>query len=1117
MGLLGSSTLTPSTIPICSKYIDDLVSILRSRSSELSQLSPSLVSYIFFPISSILQRNAPLTIPDQIFEKVFTVLGYLSESWWWHCEAAIWEQIFMLCSSVLGGMASKGKGRERDDEVKEAAAQCLYVLLKERDESQQAKDRLVHFQNYARSPHFIPVLGQTLSATISISESRSLSLQKTSLQILRVLLELYVSDEMFPMVLPGVISSASKVALGSKLEKQWAHGEIVAAALHVMQTAIIKSVGDDICIKEGVLKHADDLEGLAELLAPSAAEFAKAKESSTQFKVARTPSWLKGTTSQLHIAINALDSLTRHPSPVALRALVEFSWHVLEGTPQTLTQTQPLLLAFLLSLSNSNFDSVSCQARSHLLFLLSDENESHIKLSQTLMRLTSEYLSSLPRLISIQEESKVQHLSGLIRAVCDLTILDEDSTIASLSPSATVKGIGKLLGPSSDIEKWGWSLLSVFRFSDVPLPVDRNSTERLMLENNPDGPQAFAFPSLELKSLDVNTLQMLEQMFRSLGAAAGETCLYAIEWFFGIGKSNVGRNAVAAMWCACRLLEGVSGIRLASEENISRLRPNPTKRLEKLARSMARTLSEQCDREIDDFNVLSPSPDTVQDLSDASLVERKTGLYQLHENLKITQSSPASINENVDQPVNHRVLSLQTLSVCVGILQSRSSPLFIHVLYPVLHSLVSQVSFLSSTAYASLQFMTVMTSYASPANLLLSNFDYALDGISRRLTRRWLDVDATQVLALLVHLVGSDVVEKAGDVLEECFDRLDEFHGYDVLVEGLVSVLVEVTRVLGNDASLEVKLEKEPEYTMYPRLLDLSSSLEWYRKRKEVSDDVKGAIDYGPAPRRAWGELKSEMDEQKTREEEEESMANAANPNDEPPPTSIQALTQQMVTRSLYFLTHDSPVIRARIFTLLASSVPNLPSSALMPAIHSAWPFVLNRLGDQETFVVSAAASLIETLSTYNGEFMFRRIWDDVWPKFKILLTKLQAADATSALARRGEGAVGTESSYTHSHRLYRSLLNTMAAVLGDVRPHERSFWDVLLLFRRFLNRNANHELQQCARRLYTAAMSQNGDLVWLVLTATHTREHPVMSFLYNEKWDIVDNARLILGNTSTK
>lgn len=1114
MGLLGSSSLTPLTIPIYLKHIDDLVSILRFHSS---QLPPSLVSYIFFPISSILQRNAPSIIPDQIFEKVFIVLGYLSESWWWHCEAAVWEQIFMLCSSVLGGIANKGKGKERDDEVKEAAAQCLFVLLKERDDdpltkSQQANDRLAYFQSYARSPHFVPVLGQTLSATISISESRSLSLQKTSLQILQVLLELYTPDEMFPVVLPGIVSSMSKVALGSKLEKQWAHGEIVAAALHVMQTAIIKSIGDDICIVAGILKHADDLEGLSELLAPSAAEFDEAK-SSTQFRVVRTPSWLKGTTSQLHIAINALDLLTRHPSPVALRALIEFSRYVLEATPQTLTQAQPLLLAFILSSSNSTFDSVSCQARSHLLSLLSDENKSHVNLMQILMRLTSEYLLSLPRLIFIQEENKVQHLSCLIRAVCNLTVLDEDSTTTtSSSISAISKGIGKLLGPSSDIEKWGWSLLSVFQFSDVPLTVERNSMKRLMLESDPDSPQVPAFPSLQLKGLDINTLQILEQMFRSLGAAAGETCLYAIEWFFGIGKSGVKRNAVAAMWFACRLLEGVSSVSLASEESVSRLRPKPAKRLEKLARSLARTLSEQWDRGIEDSDV-PPSSDAVQGLSDAPLVERKTGLFQLHENLKITQSSPATINENTDQPVNHRVLSLQTLSVCIGILQSRSSSLFIHVLYPVLHSLVSQVSFLSSTAYASLQFMTVMTSYASPANLLLSNFDYALDAISRRLTRRWLDVDATQVLALLVHLVGSDVVEKAGDVVEECFDRLDEFHGYDVLVEGLVSVLVEVTRMLRNDASLEVKIERESEYTVYPRLSDLSSFLEWFRKRKEMPDDE--TTDYGPAPQRAWSKPELETDEQKVKEEE--AMANAANPNAEPLPTSTQTLTQQMITRSLYFLTHDSPVIRARILTLLASSVPNLPSSALMPAIHSAWPFVLNRLSDQETFVVSAAASLIETLSTYNGEFMFRRIWDDVWPKFKILLTKLQVADATSALARRGENGVGTESSYTHSHRLYRSLLNTMAAALEDVRAHERSFWDVLLLFRRFLSRNANPELQQCARRLYTAAVSQNGDMVWFVLTATYTREHPVMSFLYNEKWDIVDNARLILDITSTK
>ncbi|KXN88786.1 hypothetical protein AN958_06655, partial [Leucoagaricus sp. SymC.cos] len=1050
VGLLGSATLTLSTIPTCLRHLDDLIVILRSHSSELPQLPPSLVSYIFFPISSILQRNTPSTIPDQIFEKVFVVLGLLSESWWWHCEIAIWEQIFMLCGSVLGGMASKGKGKDRDDEVKEAAAQCLYTLLHERNADslsafkvQQAKDRLSQFQTYARTPHFLPILGQTLSVTITISESCSPSFQRISLKVLQVLIELYASDEVFPMILPGLISSMSKVTLGSKLEKQWANGEIVAAALRVMQVAIVKTVGDDVCIADGALQSVDNLEGLAELVAPSVAE--PNENSNPQYKTERTPSWLKGTTSQLHIAINGISALTKHPSPIALRSLATFSRRVLEATPQTLPQTQPLLLVFLLSMLNSSFDS-------------------------TLMRLTSEYLSSLPRLISIQEESKIQHLTGLIEAVCKLAFTNVGSTTGS--SLAISKGIGKLLGPSGGVEKWGWSLLGVFEFSEAPLTVVQTSAEQLMLESDPDSPQIAVFPCFQLKNLGNATLEMIERMYRALGAAAGESCLYSIEWFIGIGKGRVGKNAVAAVWCACRLLEGLSGINLSSEDSLStRDLKKTTKRLEKLARSLARTVPELWDRETDEPDQSLPSAEAVQDLTDASFVERKSGLHPLHENLKIIRSSLTTLNEIHDQPVNHRALCLQIISVCIGILQSRSSPLFIHVLYPVLHSLVSQVPFLASTAFASLQFMTIVTSHASPANLLLSNFDYALDAISRRLTRRWLDVDATQVLVLLVRLVGNDVVEKAGDVVEES-------------------------------------------YTPYPRMSDLSSLFEWYRKRKDPQPEPEE--DFGPAPRRAWGEQKEDLDEKKIEEEEREAMAKAEDPSDELPPTPTQALAEQIVSRSLYFLTHASPVIRARILTLLASSVPNLPSSALMPAIHSAWPFILNRLGDQETFVVSAAASLIEALSTYTGEFMFRRIWDDIWPKFKILLSKLQAGEETSALVR-GQGSIGTESAYTHSHRLYRAVINTMAAALEDVRPHERSFWDVLVLFRRFLSRAAHPELQQCAKRLYNAAMTQNGDVVWLVLTATYTHDHPTVAFLFNKKWDIVDNAQLILGITSAR
>ncbi|EKM84112.1 hypothetical protein AGABI1DRAFT_117556 [Agaricus bisporus var. burnettii JB137-S8] len=1114
VALLGSATLTPSSVPSCIKHLDDLVRILRAHSSELPQLSPSLVSYIFFPLSSILQRNDPPTIPDQILEKVLILLGFLSESWWWHCEVAIWEQIFMLCGSVLSDGATAGRKSPRDDQVKQAAAQCLYTLLRQREASellspnnfQQAKARSAEFQRLARLPRFIPILGRTLGAVVESSESRTFSLQQTSLNVVQLLLGSYAPDQVFPMILPGVISSMSKVALATKLDKQWANGDSVVSALHVMQIAIVRSVGDTICLAEGALRSADNLEDLTEIVAPSVDEPLEADVTSSPTR--RTPSWLKGTVSQLHIAINNLNVLTVHPNPVVLRALASFSGHVLKETTLTLPQTQPLLLAFLLSASMSPFQSVSSEAHSHLSVLLPIGHKSRVSFLRILLRNMSEYLSALPRLVSVQEESKVQHLASLIEAICRLASPSKDSV--STAAPAISQGIGKLLGPSGEVEKWGWNLLSVFEFSEVAVAVQM-TPERLMLEGNPNTSQLPVFPTMQLRTMGITTLEAVERMFRALGDAGGDACLYAVEWFIGIGKGGTGRDAVAAMWCACRLLEGVSNIHLSVEESYDHITPRSTKRLEKLARSLAKTLPELWDLQAGDTDQYPQPNNTSQDLGEASLVERKIGLKQLHANLKIIRSSPAVIVDTYDQPINHRALTLQIISVCVGILQSRSTLLLIHVLYPVLHSLVSQVSFLASTAYASLQFMTAAASYASPANLLLSNFDYALDAISRRLTRRRLDVVATQVLVLLVRLVGSDVVEKAGDVVEECFDRLDEFHGYDVVVEGLVNVLVEVTKCLRNEAPQNAKPVKEPRYTPYARVSDITGFFQWYRQRHDLKAEEED-VNYGPAPRRAWGEDK----EKSTEEEEDAAIRKTENPSDEPPPTPTQALTKQIVSRSLYFLTHGSPIIRARILKLLAFSIPNIPSSALMPAIHSAWPFILNRLSDQETFVVSATAFLIEMLSTHMGEYMFRRIWDDVWPKFKTLLAELQAGDQNNALVQRGRDFVGAESAYTHSHRLYRALLDTMTAALQDVHLHERSFWDVLVLFRRFLSSAAHPELQQCARRLYSAAMTQDADTVWLVLSATFTHDHTVLAFLYNTKWDIIGNAQIVLGISPT-
>jgi hypothetical protein len=1082
------------------------------------------VSYIFFPLSSILRHNASASIPDQTLENILIVLGILCESWWWDCAITVWDQIFKLCGAILGGMEGKGKGKDRDDETKEAAAKCLWSLLRERTSDEDMlrlepplrQTRLIEFQVHAQTLEFMPVLGQTINTLLTTADSHHMPLQRVSFQLLHILIAIYAPGYFVPSILPGVVSAMTKIALGVSGNKGWSNGDIVAGALKVMEEVIVKSIGDGICIKEGAVHGFGDIEDLAKPSKELDIDYERA--ASKPYMTARTSVWLRGTSSQLHIAINTLTPLVSHPTPTALLALSRFSSTILVTTLFTLPQSQTLLLSFLLSLSNSTYPSVSNDARNSLLQLLAPSSKTRHILLQTLIQNTRDNLTALPRLLLFQADAKIVHIAGLVEATCRLTAThggEEAQSMAGVSLVST--GIGRLLGANGGIEKWGWSLLSVLEFANPPVRLSRSPAAGLLVEDDIERSQWVTFPEVIFKNVSSRMAHdAIARMFRSLGQAGGDHCLYSVDWFTTVGRSGRGSKSVAALWCACRLLEGVGNVSLDSGDTSDSVKSRRSKRLEKLASGLARSMGELWDEgdeqdlerleHLDDDHEENAAHLPIEHVK--STVSIRTPFDFSHDSSAVKQDIPAL------QPLLHKALSLQLLSLTAGILQARFPPLLIHVLYPVLHSLVSPVSYLSSAAFATLNFVMVSTSYASIANLLLSNFDYALDAVSRRLTHRWLDVDAAKVLVILVRLVGSDIVQKAGDVVEECFDRLDEFHGYEIIVEGLVEVLGEVIKVVksdeashANDTNIGTDVDPHSDNER------LDAFFAWFACRNHQLTEEDNT-DYGLAPREAWGD--DEVKNSATTDEDEMgALAEEPDPNVDSPTTPAQALTKQIVLRSMYFLTHGSSVIRARILTLLSSSVPVLPESALLPSVHRAWPFILNRLADPEPFVVTAASSLVEALATHVGSFMYRRIWDDVWPRFSMILKKLDSADATNALARRGRGAVGTESAHTHSHRLYRSLLTTMTAAVKGVQAQDSSVWQVIIAFRRFLHSQAHEELQKCARELYMAIGRNNEDAVWLSLSATTGKTDSSMAFMMENKWDIDENVSMVLHQSN--
>ncbi|KAH9898145.1 armadillo-type protein [Cubamyces lactineus] len=1109
--LLGNSLLTPASIPTALRLLSQLGDILRQLHSSAQPLTTPTITYVFFPLSTILRRNELANIPDQVLERVLDVLSLLCDAWWWDMDIAAWEQVFMLCSAILGGIDRKGKGKDRDEETKVAATSCLWALLRERtpleDLSEHpAEDRaptvIQAYRNHAQTAKFLPILGQTLNSLLLAAESPHLPLQRISLKVLSAIIGHYLPDGFVPSVLPGVISSMSKVALGSKTSKGWANGDIVAEALLVMQYAIVRAVGDEICVREGAVRSLDNLDDLVANPHTSSTDHTP----SAPYVTRRTESWLRGTVSQLHIAMNALSPLVKHPTPVALIGLAEFSTKVLSATTITMPLSRPLLISFLLSLKVSPFERVAELSDVSLRQVLGSHNAGRHHILQTLLQISRDNLAALPRLLLSHADSKVEHAAHIIASVCSLATPSVSSPSGITAISA---GVGKLLGPHGRVEKWGWSLLSALEFVNPPIVVTSTSAAQLLLENDSSAPHDNAFPELTMRLVNSRSAyEALEQMFRALGATAGDECLFAVEWFVDVAMNGRSTRAVAALWCACRLLEGAGHISTGALASSSpTLAPGRTRRLEKFARDLARRIGETWDDA--DVDMEDQLPEASVPRSDAHednvLVEHVTGLATIRAVPGGTPSKPSAPAHAAVQPMLHRSLRLQLLSITAGILESRFSPLLLHTLYPVLHGIISDSAFESASAMAALSAITNHASYATPANLLLSNFDYCLDAVSRRLSRRWLDVDATKVLAVLVRLVGRDVVQKAGDVVEECFDRLDEYHGYEVIVDGLIEVLQEVVRVIEEDEANRLVRDAPPGQEIpYPTdpALRVHDFAEWFNHRHDKEQDTEPLRD-SSYPREAWGKPEDDAGAGDGGETPQDDARAAESPS--------QALTRQIVSRSLYFLTHAAPQIRARILLMLANAVPVLPESALLPSVHQAWPFILNRLADAETFVVSAAATLISALATHVGDFMYRRIWDDVWPRFREHLRRLEQADASSALSRRGIGAVGTESAYTHSHRLYRAIIQTLTAAARGVQAQDATNWEILILFRRFLHNQVHDELQASARELYSALSKQNEDAVWLVMSATMGEVEGPMAFLREPKWDIKKNVRLIL------
>ncbi|WWD10347.1 hypothetical protein V865_008482 [Kwoniella europaea PYCC6329] len=1162
VALMAIAAQAPSPHSQHARLIDKLLSDLHTIPQ--SSLDPAVINYILFPLTSILRQSNPANLPDQFLESALRLLEYTTSAWK-KCEGGMevvaWEQLWRFCIAAVGPRRKddKGKGKEKEgnQELQYQAVQLLTALLNPFSSDDHGLPHptpsMLDKVSSSKSS-LLPALFHTITFLLETSSPSPPyhRLQLSSLKLLRPLIKVYLKDkhEVLAAVLPGVISSMAKLVQSEGVSLK---GEVAQEVLGLIEDVVISTLNDEDLRGLGLLRPVvDDLSQLAEEWITSDGPVPPdppSPASSTSSKMTNpfpplTASYLSFTSTQLQNALPPIIStLSAHTSDLPRYAVISLTSSIIQYCHESLSSLQPRCLASLLSLSQDAFDPVRHNARRKLRMLL--ENEL-LSLQPLLLDILSNGVNSLPRLVTSEQDKKVDEVAKLITAIAQTSSETKQGNNA----------IADLLGPKGGVEKWSWALLNCLEFgrpngwsaSDnsaeriAQLGWQQNTTSTsvpLLLPGDGSTQSGFSFPHLPLRYVESeSTSKSLAEMLRSLGAAGGETALHAVEYFILFAKANSRRQvakSVSAIWVCGRVLEGISSAQLESAEG------KISKAVRKMSREIVKTLVSISEEEEDLDGQEDEDLNYTEDPNAEALVpiERTQGIDTLTTLLdrKPIPNTRASVETRrlhaQAQSALLTCLSLQTLTLTSQILSSSFRPLLLTTLYVLLSHLASPQAIIREYATTALHQISYNIGYASPQNMVLDNVDYVINIVTLHLLPTRLSPTAPLVLIAMIKLVGSEIVPMVHDLVDEIFDALDDYHGYEALASSLLAVLGTLIEVMNDEITSEGMSEERRNKLNEMRRVerppepkeDFEQFFRWWDDRNKRREEEIGEI-LERAPQHAWG--KGDVPSSENQQVEDEENGHSENPVDdeEIPPTRTQTVCIRILEKSISFLTHNSPFLRYKILSIIANATIVLSrgnrEKELLPLIDKSWNSILNRLDEKEyPYIIMEACEVIEKLCEELGDFMSKRVIDHVWPRIEILLQNQWENDKKSALAKRttsGRGSTGGAGmdKYSTSHRSYRSILKILLFIIKEVPVDDLVIWEITVISRPFLDRRINEELQGLAIGVYEELMKRNGDGAWLVLNATVGEVQGDLGswkYLREEGLEMTENVKKILAN----
>ncbi|SCU94893.1 LADA_0G12134g1_1 [Lachancea dasiensis] len=378
------------------------------------QLSPKFADYVFVPIASLLKQDS-LGVSQT--EALLLVIGHLLSLCWSSVGAlplVLAQQLFPLLTFLVSTDTKNVELLKKPPHFQLAGCVVFAKLF-----NALAVQKRHSYFDYFCDPKSLPSLGHSVTILLDILNQNETEpdLQLASVRALHILYrELLTDGEIVSFILPGHVSTFSKLLVRPGISVK---SSVVCATMELFGDILALVYRDsDLHIAE------TPVSGLQHLIAHSLNEEGRApariEESlSSSKKMHRDSKWLKATTSQVKIALEAvLPKLVKRKNASINLAIRDFLATVMDAANGSLANCRELFLSTMLSIRISLPHLLQSQENSRTLKHLLINQIS--QLPHTLLFEVHEDLERFKFALSITEDKKLSDIQVVGKAVTEL-------------------------------------------------------------------------------------------------------------------------------------------------------------------------------------------------------------------------------------------------------------------------------------------------------------------------------------------------------------------------------------------------------------------------------------------------------------------------------------------------------------------------------------------------------------------------------------------------------------------------------------------------------------------------------------------------------------------------